>query len=535
MPSLDRTPSLLGRTPFRFLLLVLGWIGLTLAADGQTKSNGLNASNTSKTSRSEPRRLTASAARGDIALLRKAFEEVHPGYLRYASRDTMEAAFAKLDGVVAKGIDDTDFYREVSEVAAMIRCGHTRVEAPEWLGTYRAANPTHLPFRFRLIDGRMLIDIVADDAAKRLTRGDEVLVIDGTSVAELVDRLDDLMVIDGKTDHIRPSRLDTAYEFADSGFDHYLPLLPNRTLRTKFELEVRRPPEASTPASPSSPSRDKRSVVVPAIIQKQWTTLATGPADFADAVRLEQLDKKTALIEVASFVNYRRPVDPEKRLAPLFRQINDNGTEHLILELRPCGGGSTEVSWILARFLAPRAFVAGKPPRVKNIRIDADLRKHLKTWDETAFSKPAAIFDRLENGWYELKAKFAGIAPVTPHPDRFHGRITILVGPYNASGATLLLAQLQPFENIRLVGRATGGSAEGPTAGLIFFLDLPNSGIRVNVPAVFERSTAEFEPGLGVTPDVVVNDTVEDFLAERDAVLETARKLKARKSNDAKR
>ena len=52
----------------------------------------------------------------------------------------------------------------------------------------------------------------------------------------------------------------------------------------------------------------------------------------------------------------------------------------------------------------------------------------------------------------------------------------------------MLLARLKASERVTLVGEPTGGSAAGPTAGILFFLTLPNSGLTVNVPALRERS-----------------------------------------------
>ena len=73
------------------------------------------------------------------------------------------------------------------------------------------------------------------------------------------------------------------------------------------------------------------------------------------------------------------------------------------------------------------------------------------------------------------------------------------------------------------MGEPTGGSAEGPTAGVMLFLKLPHSGIVMRVPAMRSWVNVEHpQPGRGVMPDVVVVPTFEDWLAGRDAVLEAA-------------
>ena len=88
----------------------------------------------------------------------------------------------------------------------------------------------------------------------------------------------------------------------------------------------------------------------------------------------------------------------------------------------------------------------------------------------------------------------------------------------------MLLARMKDAGRIRLVGEATGGSAEGPTAGILFFLKLPNSGITVRVPWKRQyMDIAKFEAGKGLLPDVPVAETIEDFRSGVDRALESAR------------
>lgn len=85
------------------------------------------------------------------------------------------------------------------------------------------------------------------------------------------------------------------------------------------------------------------------------------------------------------------------------------------------------------------------------------------------------------------------------------------------------IARLRDARPVRIAGAATGGSAEGPSAGQIFFVKLPHSGITVRVPV--KRSYTDvrtFRKGRGVEPGLRVEDTLADFLARRDRVLEAA-------------
>lgn len=223
---------------------------------------------------------------------------------------------------------------------------------------------------------------------------------------------------------------------------------------------------------------------------------------------------------MGTFVNYRRPVDAAATFARVFGEIEEAGCERLVLDLRACGGGSADVGWTLARFLIdePLEFTGERWVRAVGV---GDLREHLSTWDESAFDPPPEAFEARGDGTFRLREPPA--PPLQPHPGRFRGPITVLIGPYNASGSTMLLARLVEAGAVRTIGEPTGGSAEGPTAGTIFFLTLPASGMRVNVPVVRESSGArDARPGYGVEPDLRVAPTLADLLEGRDTVLEAA-------------
>ena len=75
--------------------------------------------------------------------------------------------------------------------------------------------------------------------------------------------------------------------------------------------------------------------------------------------------------------------------------------------------------------------------------------------------------------------------------ERFAGRLTVLTGPQNGSGATRTVAWLKERRGATLVGEDGSGSAEGPTAGQIFNVTLPASGQLLVRTTVTNDSTYE--------------------------------------------
>lgn len=484
------------------LCLALGALsGLRASAQGSAK--------TVSDADFEPRACGADALRADVDLLRRALEHVHPALTRCTARATLERGFDALRARCADGMDELAFYRAVSELCAQIRCGHTRVMAPA-IDAYRNRQATQLPFTFRIFGDEMIVDAVAASAAKSLARGDRITAIEGVPVARLLREIGATVCLDGFTDAARASRLDSAYEFADSGLEHYLPCWIG--MRSLFRLRISR-------------GEDTIERTVGAIGRAAWSALRPRVRNFKDACKLRKLEDDKALLEVGTFVNYRKPVDATKLYAGLFSDIAQWKCEHLIVDLRSNGGGSDDASRPLLRFLLSKYEVKTRPPIVANYRCPEDLQKQLSTWVEGVWSRPAAMFKKVEAG-YEVPLLAAGPREIRGHEARFRGRITVLTSRYNASGSTMLLARLQDA-GVRLVGEATAGAARGPSAGVLMTLKLPASRLTINIPLLRQRTGLDrFEEGKGVQPDQVVQPTRADFLARRDPVLQAARAQK---------
>jgi len=461
-----------------------------------------------------PRPIEASAAQADIRLLRRSLVEVHPGFDRYASATAMQEMLDELERRVGlSGTTDMALYREISLILARIRCDHTKAEVPKAFEEFRKNRPTCLPFTFRLIGGRMFV--AAAESGSPLNRGDEVLSINGRTVGSIQSDVAALLSVDGWTDHVKSTELENGGgELLASGIDHFWPFLYGWPDRWTVEAREGRdgPP---------------RKLEVAPITLGQWKSLAAiafpGAANFKDAIAFQMLDEHTGLLRIDTFVNYRQPVDALAALSPAFEELNRRAADHLILDLRRCGGGSDDAAVALMTLLmkAPPA-----PPLqswVRTYRV-GDLRPHLKTWDDSVFELPDDLFRKLDNGYFEMRTA-AAPASRPAHPLTFEGRLSILIGPANQSGATIVVSQLRAQRpQTRLIGEATGGSVEGPTAGVIFFVKLPASEITVRVPGLRSRLGLPFVPGMGIRPDLEVGCTYDDWLAGRDEALEAAKR-----------
>lgn len=471
------------------------------------------------------RLLSAEQASRDVALLRRALETVHPGLYRYSDKPVIDGAFARLEKAAAAPITELAFHAEIARLLAAIHCDHTKAEMPEALDDFRTRNATHLPLRFQLIEGRMIV-VSNDGQAGAPPAGSEILAINGMPVPALLLQLAPLVSYDGATDQAIAAKLTDDSDLMGDDFNENYPALFGFPDRWQIEWK------------PVGGTRATTATLQP-IRFAQWTTL-TGPgakyrSEFYSAITW-RMNGTTARLGIDTFVNYRNPVQATAFLGGFFAAIQEAGTDHLILDLRKNGGGSEDVSVALGRYLIDRPFTWAKPTRYKAVRY-GDLPQYFETWGdrEARFNAPLDAFTKTADGWYDRIPVLSGEAvsdgdsafEQQPIDDlAFRGRLTILSGPRNGSGATRTIAQLKEKAGALVIGEDSAGSAEGPTSGSIFLMKLPESGIKVRIPEAWNRTNiVSFVPSKGVPVDQLVVPTLADYEAGRDRTIGVAQGL----------
>ncbi|MEO0574891.1 MAG: S41 family peptidase [Pseudomonadota bacterium] len=459
--------------------------------------------------------LTPAQALEDIALARRALSQLHPGYDRYTSLETLDAGWAALERAANSGLSRDGLYLELSRQLALIRCDHTKAELADDIEAARKTQPVYLPFRFKLFDGRMYVSVAADGLA--LSRGDEIIAIDGEPVGKLIADVLPLFPVDGDTDFIKEPSISDFGEFMGPAFDHFMPYL--RALDATVALDVRRPD-----GSEATLTHARLGFTAFAAItgERRFST------NFVDAVRYEPLGSDAAYLAIDTFINYRKPVNPNKIFKPIFKQMKSQGRTKLILDLRNNGGGSDDVQTALLRWIMDAPFREADAVWTRFNAMDPTLKPYLSTWTSAALNPKPHWFEKLDNGFYKVVSKRAGAPAGVIKPQRraFDGELVLLTSYDNASAVTHLLSALKSAGRGTFIGEPTGGAATGATAGVIVFLKLPNSGTVVRVPLLrtVMVNAEQFDPRLGITPDIEAIDTLQSFLAETDPALDAAKR-----------
>jgi hypothetical protein len=454
-----------------------------------------------------PALIPANQLQADLSILRRAYEELHPGLYRYNSREQMAASFKALEAELSRDLTLQQAYLAFSGFLAKVKCGHTYANffnQPDPVVEALFKGQDKVPFYFRWIDRRMIVTRnFSDDPG--LVAGTEVASINGVPAGTILDRLLTVARADGSNDAKRVSYLEVLGESDYEAFDVFFPMFfPPQG--TRFELRLKDPFTAKErTASVQALSYDQRLAARKAKAEKQQSGAEKG-------WEFRFLDPNTAYLRMPTWSLYDSKWDWKQFLDSTFDQLARNKTAHLIVDLRGNEGGLGDVgNAILSRLIQQDLRTSGFKRLVRYQKVPEDLRPYLDTWDKSFFDWGAAASD-LRDGFYRLRregeAENGDLIKVAARP--FEGKTFVLVDASNSSATFRFSEVVQQNRLATLVGQPTGGNQRGINGGAFFFLRLPNSKIEVDLPLIGYFPGGE-PADAGLQPDLLVQPKVEDI------------------------
>jgi hypothetical protein len=452
--------------------------------------------------------IKAEDARRDLRILKRAFNDLHPGLYRYTTPAALDAEFAAAETAIAQGTSRGQMFLLASRIAASVRCGHT------WTNRFNQRQDVQvtifdradkLPVMLRWVQGRAL---VTGSMAPGVAASAELLAIDGRPVTQISAALLPYLRADG----LHEGALAKRWSQLDSGsnggaMDRLLPLLfpPDGG---QYVLNVRDRDGAAA-----------RSVSVAAVALTERDRLLPPPGDDWQL----RVEGDTAVLTLPTFAFWRSRFDPIAYLDRTFEQLR--GVPFLVIDQRLNEGGDDAIGHRLMAHLLRRPFV------LPSFHIESayerapyDLVRFLDTWDYGFFDRTGQVTREAgTRNWRLPDMRGKTIEPVAaPYP----GRVVLLVGPQNSSAGFLLARDLKASGSATLLGQPTGGNLRGLNGGQLTWVTLPTSGVSVDIPLVAAFETSR-PPDAGVLPDLSVAPQWADAAAGVDTEMAAAKALVA--------
>ncbi len=401
------------------------------------------------------------AERHSLSDLRSDFDSLvlhlreHPAPFHYTPEKAFKTEVSRRRGLLRPGMSTREFFQLVAPIVALVKCGHTRLLAPE---QEEKGPGLRFPGPVFILENRMFVRQAANTQIPVLP-GAEVLSINHRPTARLLTQIKEGLSADGDNQ-----------TFKGRVINEYFPALSLIYLGCPSEYQiVCRNPDSSSPVSLS----------VPAMKAEDFEDLQKSVLRGKPALGLE-LDEGSgvATLDVHSFGYYgHKQPDFLAFLVQSFGKIRRAGISRLILDLRGNAGGDPGCAAALLAYL-----------------ID----------------KPTPYFDPSYASYYPELAK-----AVQPSEDRFEGKVVALADGGCFSAAGHLCALLKSHKLATLIGEETAGSFRCNDAAVVEVLYYTRLRVRV-ARRTYVVVASGLPENRGVPPDIEASRTVEEILKRED-------------------
>ena len=453
----------------------------------------------------------------DFELIKTMVLKVHPGTYRYASRATIDQALEELEAAFQEDLSHGAAYLAISKVLATIQCDHTFASyynQPPVVKAVIHKQRDKLPFTFSWTEDRMVVEYDASEQA--LAMGTEVLAIDGVPTAEILQRLMPYVRADGATDKSRMKQLEIdGFPYRYNGFDVFYPLLFE--VDGKFDLTVRDNAGQTSEVTLQAVTHSARA----ALLKAKYPDFAF---DKAALWGYQQLNENTGFLKAGTFDDYGMDRDWRAYFSSTFKQINDAGVQHLIVDLRRNQGGFDEIGAGLMRHLIKEpGSIEDFVSKSRYKEFPELLKPYTNSWGEPWYHEMEVTAGKDLDGYYTLPTEDETL--IKPAKNAFKGEVYFLVSPANVSMAYYLMRGAKNYQVGTMIGEETGGNQRGINGGQIIFLRLPHSQIEVDFPVEGSFAKGSNLPNRGIVPDIEVSPALADIRAGRDTALEATLRL----------
>lgn len=403
-------------------------------------------------------------------------------YLDKVDKVMWENAYKKCIERVIQTPNDYEYYRELQKFCALLKDGHTNVNMPQKLQALQM-NTMFGEYRFFLknVAGSVVVERVNASKKDEIPVGSEIVEVNGLSTAEYMNRF------------VKPYiSSSTDYVLDDYAASNLLKGLENETFQIKL----------------ITPNRSIKSLTV---THRRSTEEEVYPPFGQDSLLVFRwLPNNIAYVALNSFADNKINQQIEQLLPELYK------AKALVLDLRNNGGGNTGVGTDILRYLT-------NDKVLHHARYSTrEHRAAFKAWG--VYTTPK---DTVGNSWntqcylYNQGLKYYDFE-YKPEPIRVKAKrlvvpTAVLTSHQTASAAEDFLISADNQKHFVKIGERTYGSTGQP-----YLFVLPGGGsARICTKKDTYPDGREFV-GVGILPDIEVIPSLQDYITNRDAVLERA-------------
>ena len=436
----------------------------------------------------------------DAKVFRDAVLAMHPVIGFYESRSKYEDDFAKLIGSLNDSLTEKEFRLRLKLLMDQLHCGHSDVYySKETMAIIGKQRLNFSPYLFLPVGEKVyLLGAMLDKPDSSFHKGCEIVSINGIGVDSMIRYMRRLITTDGYS----PIAKD---HYIQLGFNTYFPALFGRP--DTFTVDFL---DGYIKKTIRFPAKQYRNLPQLPLKQKQ-DSLFHRIRRSGVSWRYLDNNKKTIVVRIDAF-SHSAYARAHRRI---FRRARRHGVDKMIIDLRNNGGGSLANTYNLLSYVMDHPVNQTLKTRVRNYPLKQYTKGNV--W----FRLTRFIFSHIGKHIVVGDTDVYVYTIVPRKRNHYDGALYVFTNGGTFSAAAMTAAYIKQRPNSMLIGEETGGAAEGCNAGVTAVYRLPNTGLRVFVPAFrIVHDVSSNKTGKGVLPNVPIHYGYKDLQLRRDLELE---------------
>lgn len=456
----------------------------------------------------------------DFDLFKNILEKAHAGLYKYHSKQQMDSLFSHYRGLIGNRTGLIPFYQYLSSILAYTGSLHDDISLPDSTEKKLLASKGFFPYPVKMVDGKLLINTDSG----RIPAGSAIISINDQTTQDILPQLYKYYTTDGFN-----------ITGKAQGINSQFPLF--------YRLEYGQQNQFAVVYKPVD-KVDPVTVILQPVAWKDYAALyasrhsaipdTTGSRTYSCTI-IDSL--RTAILTIRSFSlgsgSSARHKAYRDFLRSNFAAFKEKGIENLVVDIRKNGGGSDPNDLLTFSYLARKPF---KENEEAFTLFQTVPYKEFCTDDSTDIADIEENFrdehNQLRDGRYYQNPDYNRFWQ--PDSLAFSGKIYLLVGPAVASAASLFASMVKSEGSATVVGEETMGGYYGHTGHNSLSYQLPHSGISFSISLVdlkqYVTPKKEIPFGSGILPDIRIGQSLEDFMTNRDTVLNSVLEMIRKKT-----
>jgi hypothetical protein len=417
----------------------------------------------------------------DLNFMVNTLENVHPDIYHVVSKDSFSLILNKEIARLPEKIAELEFYKTCARLTSHFRTGHTKPR--ENLLSTKFILGSAFPFETKIINDRLFV-INNLSFFSAIPVGSEIIEINNKSIKQVISEWSRLVSNENIAfrNHLitKPINIGIWNDF--------------NSFRIKF-IEY-------------NSGVIKEKVVNGGVASNMYQFLKSKfqkPQKFI----YRELTPAIGYIGFFSCMDLKNYIQFYKST---FSEIKNKDIEHLIIDIRDNGGGYSIISDELMQYIfnQPHNAIDSAIVKVSNELIATGKVKN-KLWDRKDV-EPGKTYTRIP-----------GLIQLRENPLRYKGNTYLLTNNGTFSAAQGFASAFRCYGHGTIIGEETGGVAVN--FGDVHIFKLPNTGLKIMTSWEQAFSSCGIDNQRGVIPDFEVRNSIEDYINNKDRVLEFALNL----------